>query len=611
MEKNEFELAINNFINSDTVDYAFLINGQWGSGKTHFINNFISQHHLNDRIYIKISLFGIKDTSELTLNIISAAASFKDKPKDFIILLKEIISKIPGIKEIASFKSLSPDIILKYFFSTLMKDKKIILVFDDFERTSIDLKIVLGYISNIIGMENFRCIIIANENEIINIDKEKIYDIYREKIIWKSIDISTLEIHNHLNVNLPFGILKYDQSLKQGFFDSGIRNIRLFIRGATDFDVFLKNDKLSLINKLNEDTLQDLAYAYMLFHMILKSKSLKKDEFLKKINELYSRDKNGIASYPDDWFDYFEKTNNENLYKSVIKKEIERKDTLDKLKTDEKKHKEKYFWVTLFDITRYESDNDIAKDIKKTINYIEKLEVNNIHNITDLYDLVNIIQLLYFYNYNNLTYVKEKWDVIRKRIMALITDIENDAKIKKIKRDELAKSNQITANNHGLYYDTINIHEYFEVKDKILSTSGIAVDHKESGLYFDILKAIEDTNIKEGMILLQSNETPHIFKERDPNDLLLLLYKSNPKEIIQFINYFAKRYSSHDSLNSKPLYLYHIEELSYLEELFTLLMNSVYSDESPCLSSYLKKEIKTILEPIIRIMKDAKLENDN
>ena len=54
--------AVDNYINNDNIEYAIMINGLWGSGKTYFFNKYILNNYDN---MLYISLNGISTVEEI------------------------------------------------------------------------------------------------------------------------------------------------------------------------------------------------------------------------------------------------------------------------------------------------------------------------------------------------------------------------------------------------------------------------------------------------------------------------------------------------------------------------------------------------------------------
>ena len=166
--------SILDYVRSDYTDYAIMINGEWGSGKTHFwnhkIRNKIESLQLNGKKYttIYMSLYGISNLEEISKKIFIETTQLMDKN-----LRKFMNSKgqttIPeyaktGIDMANFFGVTDNGNRLDYgdFFST---DDKV-LCFDDLERANVDVIDILGYINNFVEHDHIKTIIICNEKEL-------------------------------------------------------------------------------------------------------------------------------------------------------------------------------------------------------------------------------------------------------------------------------------------------------------------------------------------------------------------------------------------------------------------------------------------------------------
>lgn len=185
---------LENYLKLSNPEYAILLNGKWGSGKTYFIDTFIREHKEANIKFIKISLFGLKDTNSIDEEIF----------QNLHPLLGSKYAKITGniLKSALKLgvnldwnqddrKDGTANIDLKEFnlldfFSDKKKTKQeIIFIFDDLERTEINLKEVLGYINYLVEQSNFKVIILANEEKINDDD----YKEFKEKIIGKTFEV--------------------------------------------------------------------------------------------------------------------------------------------------------------------------------------------------------------------------------------------------------------------------------------------------------------------------------------------------------------------------------------------------------------------------------------
>ena len=77
--------SILDYVRADYTDYAIMINGEWGSGKTYFWNNKIRNKidslQLNGKQYttIYMSLYGISNLEEISKKIFIETTQLMDK----------------------------------------------------------------------------------------------------------------------------------------------------------------------------------------------------------------------------------------------------------------------------------------------------------------------------------------------------------------------------------------------------------------------------------------------------------------------------------------------------------------------------------------------------
>ena len=153
---------------------AFLLKGEWGCGKTYLIEHELRKELEDSHIIIRVSLFGIASIEEFHRTIknawIEQTGVFPAKAKkykgffDFIGKFKDAIPD-DSIKGIAGG-------LLSIDFSTFIKignevdKKKVVLVFDDLERSRLSTVEVLGAINEYCENQQFNVIIIADEDKL-------------------------------------------------------------------------------------------------------------------------------------------------------------------------------------------------------------------------------------------------------------------------------------------------------------------------------------------------------------------------------------------------------------------------------------------------------------
>ena len=166
--------SILDYVRSDYTDYAIMINGEWGSGKTYFWNNKIRKKietmQLNGKRYttIYMSLYGISNLEEISKKIFIETTQLMDKNlRKFMDAHGQ--TNIPEYAktglDMANFFGVTQNgdkIDYADFFST---DDKV-LCFDDLERANVDVIDILGYINNFVEHDHIKTIIICNEKEL-------------------------------------------------------------------------------------------------------------------------------------------------------------------------------------------------------------------------------------------------------------------------------------------------------------------------------------------------------------------------------------------------------------------------------------------------------------
>lgn len=207
LDYEDIRTRINEYTKSIDFNYALLIKGEWGIGKTYFIRNNIIKNLNDDISSIYISLFGINSVSELN-EMISTEILFqifdRQKLRDTKIgKITKIIGKPAlniALKKLAINKD---DLPLPSEITELIQnqnEKNFLFVFDDLERTSCNIKDILGFINSFIEQYKAKVLIIGdidklaknkseenitlNDDDNIELDNDqKLFSCYKEKLI--------------------------------------------------------------------------------------------------------------------------------------------------------------------------------------------------------------------------------------------------------------------------------------------------------------------------------------------------------------------------------------------------------------------------------------------
>ena len=157
--------SILDYIRAEYTDYAIMINGEWGSGKTYFWNHKIKPKieamQVNGKRLtpIYMSLYGISNLEEISKKIFIETTQLMNKNlKKFMNSNRS--GSIPEYAktglDMANFFGVTQNgdrVDYAQFFST---DDKV-LCFDDLERANVDVIDILGYINNFVAKLSFIC----------------------------------------------------------------------------------------------------------------------------------------------------------------------------------------------------------------------------------------------------------------------------------------------------------------------------------------------------------------------------------------------------------------------------------------------------------------------
>ena len=178
MKKGEIVKAIRDYVNNDKANYAVLINGVWGSGKTYLYEHELKKEILktengksNRKANIYISLYGITSVEQLSKELlISFLMEVKlrgDKNKKK--LYKQMNRAMGIFSKTFSFSINGLSIDIDKGIEEIKNNiqfKDMIISFDDFERCNIPVNELFGVINNLVEHCNCKVIILADEDNI-------------------------------------------------------------------------------------------------------------------------------------------------------------------------------------------------------------------------------------------------------------------------------------------------------------------------------------------------------------------------------------------------------------------------------------------------------------
>ncbi len=299
---------IENYLINDKTKSAIMLTGDWGTGKSYYIQNVLKPYleSKQDDQCIIISLYGLNDVNDISKAIYFEVRAKKLRTKivKFKFLQKaesQEGAKIAGktvLKGIASFFNIdlsSNDEDLQRLYESLDLSKKLIIL-EDLERTNIPIKDVLGYVNNLVEQDGIKVLLVANEREILKSEEYAVENAKGEskgKWRWTAETEEYLKIKEktvsdtiHYVCDLKESIKDIIQTFKNeqlSYFSSDsyvediadlfimhrISNLRTFIFACQKtVDIF---DKMKLDITENEDFLKTIFFSIIIFSNRIKN----------------------------------------------------------------------------------------------------------------------------------------------------------------------------------------------------------------------------------------------------------------------------------------------------------------------------------------------------
>lgn len=260
--------------------YAVLIKGAWGSGKTHYINQFKKSLDAKSKKYIYVSLYGVMNYEEIETKFLETLHP-KLYNKKTILAGKIAKGFLKGALKIdldddgkadGTVSAQLPDINA----SDLLNTQNHILIFDDLERCSIPINDILGYINYFVEHQDYKVIIIANEKEL---DKNEKYGDIKEKLVGKTFELTSNsdlafdsfieELTKEENKDI---IVENKNIILEIYNQSKYDNLRVLRQTIFDFDRFYEKVLFTYIE--NKDFFIDILKQFLIFSIESKKSNI-------------------------------------------------------------------------------------------------------------------------------------------------------------------------------------------------------------------------------------------------------------------------------------------------------------------------------------------------
>ncbi len=274
---DQLNAGIVRYLKSKT-DYAILLTGKWGVGKTHYYKNTLTPIIEKEEPIdgsekfksIHISLFGLNSIEDIQVQIfLSLHKYMKTKSAKLAFgLSKMIVRGMLAFNKLGTPEDYFSDVKSKE--GTLIKLDQLVICFDDFERRSpnLDLKELVGYINSLVEVMGAKIILITNQNEI---DQNSLSEL-KDKVIGVTYEYApemTDQIESVLDQRFKhsvpfFSFLQKHKKTFQDFYELYDSNLRTLIFSLDNLqlvysEIMLENpDKGSEKDKIVLDKIENI-----------------------------------------------------------------------------------------------------------------------------------------------------------------------------------------------------------------------------------------------------------------------------------------------------------------------------------------------------------------
>lgn len=318
MNSEQLTKVVEDYCNIDQPNYAIMVNGTWGVGKTFFIKNLFKKKNKPRLIYV--SLFGITESNEIDDQIFAALFGNIDASDSEIKKAGDLLGKA-----FSAFGENSTGTALGAFTSAAggaLKNRAlknlgegVVLVFDDLERAQISPYLCLSKINKYVEHQKLKVLILSDEEKI---DDPKYFE-YKEKVVLHTnhLERTTQEIcticfdamsdFSHTRLDSFKSELQYMVDLME---PSNLRTIihglncfRLLVNTATRLNPKLKTDEV-LVQLLSSAIVLSIGYKDYCVDTALLEKSL--SDLSEMSFQYYLKKEKNKTLVPTPWDRFYE-----------------------------------------------------------------------------------------------------------------------------------------------------------------------------------------------------------------------------------------------------------------------------------------------------------------
>lgn len=227
MKNYELSQYINHYMEFDKTHSAIMLTAPWGAGKSYYIKEelipfLISARSLEKNPCVVVSLYGSKSLYDINKRIYMELRSFKifsetEGVTAAKIVGKTILNNVSQLIPYVKIETQISDADLELLYNSIDLTGKLI-IFEDIERSGIDLIEFLGYVNNLVEQDGVKVLLVANEEEIVGGNGEKETIEKYLKIKEKTIS-DTIKFQGEYETAIKNIVEKFENKTLNGFIE--------------------------------------------------------------------------------------------------------------------------------------------------------------------------------------------------------------------------------------------------------------------------------------------------------------------------------------------------------------------------------------------------------
>ena len=585
------------FLDNPDPQYAVMLKGKWGCGKSFFIKNWLENYKERyntgeatlEPIYI--SLYGLKELSQVTAAIDRVLYPYLySKGVTLTKKILKVAGKIVFRTNLDWNNNGSEDFSLDATLDSLTllgtkTDSSIIktklIVFDDLERCLIDMKLLLGYINNFVEHGACHVIIIGDETHTTDDAQKKLIE-FKEKTVGREFEIMPdvgAAVDSFINKDIIprlEWLAKQKDFILDCFTATQCDNLRLLRQCLYDFsvlyaEVHVDNDKNSdsiLMSLLGDYIITYCEYRGEFRQLILNhnwdyfSGVIGDEKTKENVNKFENKYSKLTAKYAIDILD------NKRIKQIIY--EIETGSSLKMFVEDmlRQTHGDVSLQDKLADFVNLPEDefeciyNQLERDLRE-------------NNIVDQYLIGRTLALFLFFDYNQIHSVSKDTILAIKKSMDAYYQAIDDKELLFRERNAFYRG----VRSYGKFYEYPIGKEFLEYYVKMSEKRGSELKNlMEKTLLF-----LDDYNVDK-LTMLSGEALPNrhctysqtsIFKNVDSKIFANNVLQLNNTSLYTLCMFFYQHYEFNCRLSNIPNY--YIDDLLTLKQVYEIIKNELSS----------------------------------